>query len=186
MQYCFLQHRTLLPSPVTSTTGCWFCFGSISLFFLKLFLHSSLVAYWAPSNLRSASFSVLSVCLCILFMGFSRQEYWSVLPFPYPVDHILSEISTMTHPSPVALHGKAHSFTELDTAAVHVIRLVSSLWLWFSVCHHQMVNTEIRLIIFFAAKDGEALYGQQKQDRELTVAQIMNTLLSNSDLNCRK
>ena len=36
--------------------------------------------------------------------------------------------------------------------------------------HHQMVNTEIRLIIFFAAKDGEALYSQQKQDWELTVA----------------
>ena len=49
--------------------------------------------------------------------------------------------------------------------------------------HHQMVNTEIRLIIFFAAKDGEALYGQQKQDQELTVAQIMNFLLPNSDLN---
>ena len=45
------------------------------------------------------------------------------------------------------------------------------------------VNTEIRLIIFSAAKDGEALYSQQKQDRELTVAQIMNSLLSNSDLN---
>ena len=41
--------------------------------------------------------------------------------------------------------------------------------------HHQMVNTEIRLIIFFAAKDGEALYSQQKQDQELTVAQIMNS-----------
>ena len=45
------------------------------------------------------------------------------------------------------------------------------------------VNTEIRLIIFFAAKDGEALYSQQKQDRELTVAQIMNSLLQNSALN---
>ena len=42
--------------------------------------------------------------------------------------------------------------------------------------HHQMVNTKIRLIIFFAAKDGEALYSQQKQDQELTVAQIMNSL----------
>ena len=42
---------------------------------------------------------------------------------------------------------------------------------------HQMVNTEIRLIIFFAAKDGEALYSQQKQDQELTVAQIMSSLL---------
>ena len=52
--------------------------------------------------------------------------------------------------------------------------------------HHQMVNTETRLIIFFAAEDGEALYSQQKQDRELTVAQIMNSLLPNSDLNWRK
>jgi len=46
-----------------------------------------------------------------------------------------------------------------------------------------MVNTEIRLIIFFAVKDGEALYSQQKQDQELTVAKIMNTLLPNSGLN---
>ena len=46
-----------------------------------------------------------------------------------------------------------------------------------------MVNTEITLIIFYAAKDEEALYNQQKQDQELTVAQIMNSLLPNSDLN---
>ena len=52
--------------------------------------------------------------------------------------------------------------------------------------HHQMVNTEIRLITFFAAKDGEALYSQQKHDRELTVAQVMNSLLLNSDLHWRK
>ena len=45
-----------------------------------------------------------------------------------------------------------------------------------------MVNTEIRLIIFFAAKDGEALYSQQKQDWELTMIQIMNSLLPNLDL----
>ena len=45
-----------------------------------------------------------------------------------------------------------------------------------------MVNTEIRLIIFFAAKDGKALYSQEKQDRELTVAQIMNSFLPNSAL----
>ena len=45
-----------------------------------------------------------------------------------------------------------------------------------------MVSTEIRLIVFFAAKDGEALYSLQKQDRELTVALIMNSLLPNSDL----
>ena len=48
---------------------------------------------------------------------------------------------------------------------------------------HQIVNTKIRLIIFFAAKDGEALYSQQNQDQELTVTQLMNSLLPNSDLN---
>ena len=48
--------------------------------------------------------------------------------------------------------------------------------------YYQMVNIEIRLILFFAAKDGEALHSQQKQDQELTVAQIMNSLLPNSDL----
>jgi len=45
-----------------------------------------------------------------------------------------------------------------------------------------MANTKIWLIISFAAKDGEALYSQQKQDWELTVAQVMNSLLLNSDL----
>ena len=52
--------------------------------------------------------------------------------------------------------------------------------------HHQVVNTEIRLIIFFVAKDGEALHGKQKQDQELTLVQTMNSLLKNSDLNWRK
>ena len=62
-------------------------------------------------------------------MGFSRQEYWSGLPFPSPVDHILSELSTMTHPSCVALHGMAHSFTEFDRAIINVIS-----WLVFCDC----------------------------------------------------
>ena len=47
----------------------------------------------------------------------------------------------------------------------------------------QMANTKIRLIILFVAKDGEALYSQQKQDLELPVAQIMNSVLQNSGLN---
>ena len=49
--------------------------------------------------------------------------------------------------------------------------------------HHQMVNIEIRLIIFFAAEVGDALYSPEKQDQELTVTQIMNSLLPNSYLN---
>ena len=118
MQYCSVQHRTLLPRPVTSTTGHCFCFGSISSFFLELFLYWSSVAYWASADLGSSSFRVLSFCLFILFMGFSRQEFRSGLPFPSPVDHILSEISTMTPPSWVALYSMVHSFIELDKAVI--------------------------------------------------------------------
>ena len=115
MQYWSVHHRILLLSPVTSTTGYCFCFGSIPSFFLELFLHWFPVAYWAPTDLGSSSFSILSFCIFILFMGFSRQEYWSGLPFPSPVDHILSDLSTMSCPSwfaPWAWLG----FIELDKA----------------------------------------------------------------------
>ena len=67
-------------------------------------------------------------------MRFSRQEYWSGLPFPSPVDHVLSELSIMTRPSWVALHSAALSFTELDKAVVHVSGSVSFLWFWFILC----------------------------------------------------
>ena len=83
MQYCSLQHWTFLLSPVTSITGCCFCFDSIPSFYLELFLHWSPVAYWAPTHLGSSSLSVLSFYLFILFMGFSRQEYCSGLSFPF-------------------------------------------------------------------------------------------------------
>ena len=108
--------------------------ASVFSFFLELFLHWSPLAYWTPNILGSSSFSDLSFCLFILFMGFSRQEYWSGLPFLSLVNHVLPELSTMTRLSWVALHGMAHSFMELDKAVVHVIRLVSFLWLWFSFC----------------------------------------------------
>ena len=64
-------------------------------------------------------------CLFILFMGFSRHKCWNGLPFPSVVVHVLSELSTMTHPSWVALQGMAYSFVELDEAVIHVISLVS-------------------------------------------------------------
>ena len=67
----------------------------------------------------------------------------------------------------------------LVIANTHFQQNKRSLYTWTS----PDVNTEIRLIIFFAAKDGEALYSQQKQDWELTVAQIMSSLLPKSDLN---
>ena len=131
MQYCSLQHWTLLPSSVTSTTGYCFCFGSIPSFFLELFLHWSPVAYWALTD-PGSSFSILSFCLFILFVGFSRQEYWSGLPFPSPGDHILSVLSTW----PARLgwpHRAWLSFIELDKAVVHVIRLTSFCDYGFSV-----------------------------------------------------
>ena len=122
MQYCSLQHRTLFLSPVTSTTGYCFCFGSIPSFCLELFLHWSPVAYWAPTDLGSSSFSILSFCLFILSMGFSRQEYWSGLPFPSPSLH-------MTHLSWVAPQAWL-GFIEFDKAVVLV-------WLdWLVFCQY--------------------------------------------------
>ena len=154
--YCSLQSWTLLPSPVTSTTGHCFRFDSISSFFLELFLYSSSVAYWTLTGLGSSSFSVSFFCLYILFMGFSRDEYWSALPFSSPVGCVLSETSTMTSPSWVALHSMAYSFTELDKAVVHVNSLISFQWLWFGsrgpfeggghylhYLHHSLVSGQI-------------------------------------------
>ena len=81
MLYCSLQHRTSLPSSVKSTTVCYFSFGSVSSFYLNLVLHWSPGAYWVPTDLGSLSFSVLSFCLFILHMEFSKYEYWRGLPF---------------------------------------------------------------------------------------------------------
>ena len=113
MQYCSLQHWTLLPSPVTYTTGCCFCFGFVSSFFLVIspLFSSSTLGTCQPG---SSSFSVISFFFFTLFVGFSRQEYWNGLPFPSPMDHVLSELSTMTRLSWVALHIMVHSFLELD------------------------------------------------------------------------
>ena len=132
-QYCSLQHRLYLHHQSHPQLGVVFAL-TVSSFFLELFLHWSPVAYWAPTDLGSSSFSALSFCLFFLFMRFTMQKYWSGLPFPSPVGHVLSEVYTMTCLSWVALHGMAHSFFELDKAVVHVTSLVSFLWLWFSVC----------------------------------------------------
>ena len=136
MQYCSLQHQTLLSPPDTSTTGHCFHFGAaFSDSFWSYFSTHLLVAYWEPTNLGSSPFSVILFCLFMLFMRFSRQECWSGLPFPSPVDHVLSEIPTITCPSWVSYIAW---LTELDKAVIHVISLFSFLWLWFSVCLSRM------------------------------------------------
>ena len=130
MQYCSLQHQTLLLSPVPSTAGCYFCFGSIPSFFLELFLHGSPVAYWAPTDPGSSSFSILSFFLFILFMGFSGKHTEVVC-------YSLLQWTTFCQTSPPWLvclgwpHTAWLSSIELDKAVVHVIRLASCLWLWF-------------------------------------------------------
>ena len=134
MQYCSLKHQTLLLSPVTSTAGCFFCFDSLPSFFLDLFPHWSPVAYWAPTDLGSSSFSVLSLCLSILFMGFSGKNTEVVCPS-------LLQWTTFCQtspPWPVRLGWPYMAWLivssiALDNAVVHVIWLVGFLWLWFSV-----------------------------------------------------
>ena len=130
IQYCSLQLQTLLLSPVTSTTGCSFCFGSIPLFFLELFFHWSPVAYCAPTDLGSSSFRVLSFCL----------SYWSWRSRGRNTElvcHSFLQWTTFCQTSPPwPIHlGWPHmawlSFTELDKAVVHVIIVASFLWLRF-------------------------------------------------------
>ena len=137
MQYCSLEYHNLLPTSVTSTTGCFLVL--VFLLGLLLFILSEVISPLISSSILGTYWPgefifQCPLCLFILFMGFSRQEYWSGLPFPSPVNHILSELSTVTHPSWVTLHGIAHSFIELDKAVVHVISLISFLLLWFSFC----------------------------------------------------
>ena len=119
---------------ITSHIHNWVLF----LLWLRLFILSVVIPPLFSSNILDTYrpeefiFQCPIFLLFILFMRFSRQEYWSDLPFPFPVNHVLSEISLMTLLSWVALYSMAHSFTDLDKAVVHVISLISFLWLWFS------------------------------------------------------
>ena len=87
----------------------------------EVIFHSFPVAYSVPTDLGSSSFSVLPFCLFILLMGFSRQECWCGLPFPFPVDHILSEFSTWQNDLSVLCGPTcmAHSFTESDKTVIY-------------------------------------------------------------------
>ena len=79
MQYCSLQHQTLLPSAVTPTTGCCFRFGFISSFFLELYLHWFPVPYWAHTDLGSSSFSEVikeeMVRVKVNILGISERKW---------------------------------------------------------------------------------------------------------------
>ena len=108
----------------------WLCMfilsGVISLLF-----SSSILGTYRPGKFIFQWPIFFSFLYNSYTMGFLRQEYWSDLLFLSLVDHVLSELSTMTHPSWVTLHGMAHNFFELDKAVLHMISLASFLWLWF-------------------------------------------------------
>ena len=138
MQYCSLQNRTLLPSPVTSTTGCCFHFGSASSFLLELFLHWSPVAYWACTNLGSSSLRVKSFCLFILFMGLSGQECGSGLPLPSPV-------TTFPQNSPATFYFYQHLLLECWLSSGQ-LDLSSVTGGQLQLCINSRVNLELTLL----------------------------------------
>ena len=122
LQYCSLQHQILLLSPDTSTTDCRIHFGPATSYILGLLvilLLSSPVVYWTPSDLGDSSFGVVSFWPFTQFMRFSWPLYWSSLPFPPSVGHILSELSARTHLSWVTLHSMTHGFVELYKPLLH-------------------------------------------------------------------
>ena len=131
LQYCSLQNQALLLPQYTATAEYHSHFSLATSFFLDLLvtaLSSSLVAYWTLSDLGSSSSDVIYFCLFILSMGFSRHKYWTQLPFPSAVDHVLSELFTMTRLSWVALHGMAFSFIELHMPLRHDEPVIHEVW----------------------------------------------------------
>ena len=83
IQYCSLQHLTLLPSPVTSTAHCSFCFGSVSSFVLQLVLHWSPVAYWALSTqgIHLSMFYLFAFSYCSWGSQGNTEVKWLAIPF---------------------------------------------------------------------------------------------------------
>ena len=103
MQYCSLQHRTLLLSPVTFTTGCCFSFGHIPSFCLELFLHGSPVAYWAPTDLGSfSSVSYIFAFHTVHGVLEARILKWFAIPFssgPHFVRTVHQDLSVLGGPT---------------------------------------------------------------------------------------
>ena len=148
-----LQHaRPPYPSPSpgvcpNSHSLHWWCHPAISSSDALFFCPQSFPAYLTsmgdeyycpmatPSDLGDSSFGVISFWPFIQFMRFSRQVYWGGLPFPPPMDHGLLELSGMTHPSWVALHGMAHSFIELCKSLHHdkVVIHEGAIWVDFDL-----------------------------------------------------
>ena len=120
MQHCFLHRQTLLHHQIYPQVS--------AVPILTQLLRSGAVCNCPPLFPSSildtflpggGSSGVISFCLFITSIRFSRQEYWSGLPTPPPVGHLLSELFSMAHLSWVALHDMAHSFSELCKPLPH-------------------------------------------------------------------
>ena len=129
MQYCSLQHRILLLSPVTSTTGSCFCFGSIPSFFLELFLLWSPVSYWAPNDLRRSSFGIILPFPTVHGVLKARILTWLSIPF----SSVPRSVRPLHHDPPVlgCPAGMAWFHWVRQGCGPSVIRLTSFLWVWF-------------------------------------------------------
>ena len=136
MQRCSLQHRTLLLSPVTSTTGCCFCFGS---HFPHPFILSGVISPLTSSSILSTDrpgellFQYPIILLFHTVHGVLKARIMKWFPIPFSSGpHCVRPLHHLS-----ACLGWPHkawlSFTELDKAVVHVIRLASFLRLWFNV-----------------------------------------------------
>ena len=124
MQYCSLQHQTFLPSPVTSTAGCCLRFGSVSSFFLEVFLHSILGTYQPGEFIFQCS--ILLPFHTVHGVLKARILKWFAIPFsngPHFVKTLHHDPSVLGGPT----YSMAHSFIELDKAVIQVISLVSFL-----------------------------------------------------------
>ena len=130
MQYCSLQNQILLLSPVTSTTGYCFCFGSIPSFFLELFLHWSPVAYWAPNDLASSSFGILSFLPFHIVHGVLKARILKWLAIPFSSDPVDQAVRPLHHDPPVlgCPAGMAWFHWVRQVCGPSVIGLTSFMW----------------------------------------------------------
>ena len=153
MQYCSLQHRTLLLSPVTPTTGYCFCFGSIPSFFLELFLHWSPVAYWAtywPGEFLFQYPIILpfhTVCGVLK----ARTLKWFAISFssgPHSVRSLHHDPPILGCPT-----GMAYFHWVRQGCGPSVIRLTSFLWVWFQCVCTLMPSCNIYRLTLIQGKE---------------------------------
>ena len=131
--YAILLFTTSDFTSITSHIHTWVLF----LLWLHLFFLSGVISPLISSTILGThrpGKPIFQCPLCLFYCSWGSQGKNTEVVC-HSLNHVLSELSTMTCPSWVTLHGMAHSFIELDKAVVHVIRLLSFLWLWFSsVC----------------------------------------------------